>query len=282
MCLSVAGCATTDGSREFLSEAPQVAQVTPTGSKLGYLPPPEQTVDVAIYSFPDLTGQHKPNSEFTEYSRAVTQGGLAFAVSALHDAGAGQWFNVMERSGLQDLLQERQIISTTRQQVEGTGAGTLPALRFAGIIIEGGIVGYDANTLTGGIGARYLGIGANTQYRRDSVTVSLRAVSVSSGRILESVTTTKTIYSMGIQGSAFNYVATDEILEAEAGVTRNEPNTLAVREAIELAVYCLIVEGAEGGHWSFQDSQAGAAIIADYRNRSPRNAGAPQMAKAGT
>ena len=32
---------------------------------------------------------------------------------------------------------------------------------FAGMLFEGGIVGYDTNVETGGNGARYLGIGAN-------------------------------------------------------------------------------------------------------------------------
>ena len=45
------------------------------------------------------------------------------------------------------------------------------------MILEGGIIGYDSNIETGGRGARTLGIGGQTQYRRDVVIVSLRAVS---------------------------------------------------------------------------------------------------------
>ena len=36
----------------------------------------------------------------------------------------------------------------------------MPALTFAGMIITGGIVGYDHGTDSGGAGARYLGIGS--------------------------------------------------------------------------------------------------------------------------
>ena len=53
----------------------------------------------------------------------------------------------------------------------------LPALKFAGILIEGAITGYDTNMRTGGAGARYLGVGAFTQYREDSVSLYLRVVS---------------------------------------------------------------------------------------------------------
>ena len=42
----------------------------------------------------------------------------------------------------------------------------------------GGIIGYDANILTGGFGANFLGIGGNTEYRRDNVSVYVRAVSI--------------------------------------------------------------------------------------------------------
>lgn len=44
------------------------------------------------------------------------------------------------------------------------------------MVIEGGIIAYDSNIRTGGLGAKYLGIGASGQYRTDQVTVNLRAV----------------------------------------------------------------------------------------------------------
>jgi curli production assembly/transport component CsgG len=134
-------------------------------------------------------------------------------------------------------------------------------LRFAGVILDGGIIGYDSNETTGGLGATYLGIGADTQYRQDIVTVALRAVSVQTGRVLASVTTTKTVYSVLVHGSAFQFVAVDRLLQAEAGFTKNAPTTLAVREGIQLAVYALIFEGAKDGLWTFKDPVAGAAFM---------------------
>ncbi len=151
------------------------------------------------------------------------------------------------------------------------------------MLIEGGIVGYDSNTVTGGAGAKYLGLGGDAKHRQDVVTVGLRLVSVSTGEVLKSVTTTKTIYSVGAQAHAFRYVALDRLLEAEVGITRNEPPQLATRQAIELAIYALIMEGARDGLWRFRDPSAGKAAIAEYVRRAGRAAGpSPEDAVAGT
>ncbi len=127
--------------------------------------------------------------------------------------------------------------------------------------MEGGVIGYDSDETTGGIGANYLGIGANTQYRQDIITVALRAVSVQSGRVLASVTTTKTIYSIQVNGTAFQFAAVDQLLQAELGFTKNSPATLGVREGIQLAVYALIFEGVKNNLWQFKDRAAGAAFM---------------------
>ncbi|WP_245430538.1 CsgG/HfaB family protein [Rhizobium tropici] len=234
---------------------------TKSGVALESLPRPRQKLDVAVYSFPDLTGQNKPNENFAEYSRALTQGGAQLLTDVLTRAGNGNWFSVVERTDLQSLLQERQIIQNTRAAVYGAKAGGIPPLRFAGVLLDGGIIGYDSNETTGGVGANYLGIGGNTQYRKDIVTVSLRAVSVSTGRVLASVSTTKTIYSVQLQGSAFRFVGVDQLLQIEGGVTRNAPTTLGVQEGIQLAVYALIFEGVKNGLWEFEDAAAGAAFM---------------------
>jgi curli production assembly/transport component CsgG len=257
--LSLGACA---GSiSDPLTQPATLVPDTKSGVVLEALPEPARKLDVAVYSFPDLTGQNKPNDNFAEFSRATTQGGAAILIDVLTKAGHGQWFNVVERNELQALLQERQVIQNTRTAVEGDKAQALPPLRFAGILLQGGVVGYDANETTGGIGANYLGVGGNVQYRQDIVTVALRAVSVQTGRVLASVTTTKTIYSVLLQSSAFNFVAVDSLLQAEAGLTKNSPTTLAIREGIQLAVYALIFEGVRNDLWQFKDKAAGSAFM---------------------
>jgi curli production assembly/transport component CsgG len=268
------------GVNDTLAQPPVVTPPSQTRLYLENLPPPARKIDVALYSFPDLTGQNKPNENYADYSRAVTQGGAAFVMDALGRAGNGQWFAVVERNGLQNLLQERQLIRATRQEFDGPKAAPLPPIRFAGLILEGGILGYDANQLTGGAGARWLGIGGDVRYRRDVVTVGMRLVSVQSGEQLISITTTKTIYSLAVSASAYRFVSLNKLLEAEAGFTRNEPTQFAVRQTIDLGVYSLIMEGARKGLWTFKDKAAQQKLILEYLERDRPGLSFPEAPSA--
>ncbi len=263
------------GTRSLLEEAPRVTDPSRTDVFLETIPPPRRKIDVAVYNFPDLTGKNEPNDTVAVFSRAVTQGGTSFLVDALRRAGHGRWFTVVERAGLASLLQERQIINATRKEFDADNFQALPPLRFAGLLMEGGIIAYDANIKTGGAGANYLGIGGDVKYRRDIVTVGLRVVSVQSGEVLTSVTTTKTIYSVGLNGNTFKYVTVNSILQAEAGVTDSEPTQLAVRQAIDLAVYATIMEGARKNIWTFADPALGQRLISEYLQRDKFEPTAP-------
>ena len=159
--------------------------------------PLDGPVVIAVYDFVDMTGQKKPGGNFASMSTAVTQGSYQILIKALQDAGDGKWFRVVERSSLPSLLQERKLIRSTRQQIDKENAQPLPPLLFAGAYLTGGVVGYDSDTKSGGIGARILGIQANKQYRQDIVTIILRVVNVQSGEVVASVTIEKTIFSTG-------------------------------------------------------------------------------------
>jgi curli production assembly/transport component CsgG len=268
LALALAGCMTQPGTRELLEEAPMLTPASPTALELENLPPGRQRLDVAVYQFPDLTGKNEPNDNVAVFSRAVTQGASGFGVDALQRAGHGRWFTVDERGGLNDLLQERQLVRATRAEFEAENARPLPPMRFAGLLLEGGVLGFDGNVTTGGIGANFLGIGADVQYRQDSVTVGMRVVSVQNGQILTSVTTTKTVYSVALRGNVYKFVAADQLLQAEAGITRTEPTQLAVRQAIDLAVYATIMQGVQNNIWRFADARAGQELLERYRARN--------------
>ena len=205
---------------------------------------------IAVYDFLDMTGQKKPGGNFASMSTAVTQGSYQLLIKALQDAGEGKWFRVVERASLPSLLQERKLIRSTRQMADGDQAEPLPALLFAGAYITGGIVGYDSDTKSGGIGARILGVQANTKYRQDVVTIILRLVNVQTGEVVISTTIEKTIFSTGKGADIFKYFDADTmLLETEAGVARNEPVTFAVRKAIEAGVAEIINVGAKKELW---------------------------------
>ena len=217
------------------------------------LPPMVQKPTVAIYAFTDLTGQRKPSENLSSFSTAVTQAPEVFLIRALRGAGYGEVFQVVERKGLENLSKERQLIKSTRESYDGEGINRLPPLLFAGLIIEGGVVGYDTNTLTGGAGARYLGIGVSKRYVKDNVTVSLRLVSVATGEVLIDVISTKTILSVGYSQDLFRFVEVGTALvEVENGTAQNESVNIATQKAIEEAVLQLIKDGKAKGYWEFK------------------------------
>lgn len=214
------------------------------------LPKPQEKVVASVYKFRDQTGQYKPSLTGANWSTAVTQGGTSILLRALEES---QWFMPIERENLGNLLNERKIIRSSRAEF---GDNTpLPPLLFAGVMLEGGIISYDANMVTGGAGLRYFGAGASGQYREDRVTVYLRAISTSNGRILKTVYTSKTILSQMVDVGIFRFVKFQRLLEAETGFTYNEPSEMAVKEAIEKAVEGLIIEGVDEGLWSLKNEE---------------------------
>ena len=208
---------------------------------------------IAIYTFPDLTGQRKSNSTFALFSSAVTMDPASLLIRAVKHAGEGTFFRIVERAGLDHLTKERQLIRSTRSSLNDK-TEVLPLL-FAGILLEGGVIGYDANLRSGGIGARYLGIGAQKQYREDTVTISLRAVSVSSGEVLIEILVTKTILSVGVSQDVFRFIELGtELVEVENGVTKNESVTIALQKALEAGVLEFIYEGEKKGYWTTESN----------------------------
>jgi len=244
-------------SRNYICvEAPVVVKL-PSFVELLNLPPAEERPIVAVYNFTDKTGQRKNREGIADFSTAVTQGGVEMVIDALKTAGGGTWFRVVERNGIDALVRERQIIRSARQdfaKATDTEAKGVQPLLFAGIIIEGGIIGYDTNVRTGGTGARTLGIGYSQQYRQDIVTISMRAVSVLTGEVLLNVQTRKSILSVGGSGDIFKYVEQGtQLVEIEDGVGNNESVTYAVRTAIEAAVLELVYQGHDRGFWKITD-----------------------------
>jgi curli production assembly/transport component CsgG len=256
---TLTGCQTTKDIEIYKGKSPYI-EGTSTKDRLIALPDldGQPKITIAVYRFTDQTGQRKPSTKFSQLSTAVTQGGSMFVVNALKSVSDGDWFQVLEREGLDNLIKERQLIRSTRTEYDGEQVvgNILKPLVFAGLLIEGSIIGYDSNIKTGGQGARYLGIGISEQYRVDQVTVSLRMVSVQSGEILLTTNVTKTIASHSKGGDVFTFLDMNtKALELESGVAVNEPVTYAIRTAIEFAILELIYDGKDKGYWKFKEEK---------------------------
>ena len=252
--LVLVGCSTVRplGDVSIKDEA-VVSGMLDRGFKL--IPEPDgPPIAIAVYGFKDLTGQRKPSATLSLFSTAVTQGAEAYIIKSLKEAGNGKWFTVVERVGLDNLLKERQMIKQTREIYDGDKAKMLPPLTLAGVMIEGGIIDYNSSTLTGGTGARFLGIGPFTQYTQDLVVISLRLISVTSGEILTTVTVEKNLLSTsdGITALKFFNQST-QAFEFDLGQTFNEPGNYALRSAIEAGITEMLRKGEQQGLWKYKE-----------------------------
>ncbi|WP_235893496.1 CsgG/HfaB family protein [Litoribacter populi] len=233
------------------------------------LPEPKEPVVVAVYKFRDQTGQYKETNVGASWSTAVTQGATNILIRALEES---KWFVPIERENISNLLNERKIIRSSREQYEGTNNVLLPPLLFAGVLLEGGIISYETNIFTGGAGVRYFGSDASSQYREDRVSIYLRAVSTSNGKVLKTVYTTKSILSQEVSAGFFRYVKFRRLLEAETGYTYNEPTEMAITEAVEKAVHSLVLEGVMGNLWELkEDSDTTKQLIDHYLTEKSDN-----------
>jgi len=280
--VALAGCSAIRplGSTQIKEEA----KVSETINKsFTNIPAPAgPAVTVAVYGFKDLTGQRKPSSTLSLFSTAVTQGAEAYLMKSLQEVGNRQWFTVVERVGLDNLLKERQMIKQTREIYDGANAKMLPPLQMAGVILEGGIIDYNSNTLTGGTGARWLGIGAQTAYTQDVVVISLRLVSVQTGEVLTTVTVEKNLLSTADGATALKFFnQATRAFEFDSSQTFNEPGNYALRSAIETAVIELIKKGERTGLWQFKEKPNELVQKETPREGAPKVAPAPLQPDSG-
>lgn len=255
LCLLLAGGLLTGCASYFHQptrpRSARLGEETTATTSLRQLPTAKEKVVAAVYKFRDQTGQYKQTETGAGFSTAVSQGTTNILLKALEESG---WFVPIERENVGNLLNERKIVRSSVAQFKD--GENLPPLLYAGIILEGGIVSYDANIMTGGAGLRYFAAGGSTQYRQDRVTVYLRAVATKSGKILKTIYTSKTILSQSVDAGIFRYVRFKRLLEAETGFTTNEPAQMAVTEAIEKAVHALVLEGVRDGLWAVAPKDA--------------------------
>ena len=246
--MSLSGCAFPVYPLKYTHDEPKVLK--PTYTKM--IPEPKNgKVIVAVYSFADKTGQRKDSGMVAKLSSAVTQGAESILIKSLQEVGDRHWFRVVERVGLDNLLKERQLIRSSREEVKDDSE--LRPIIYAGMLIEGSIVAYDTNVKTGGMGARWLGVGPSTQYQEDLVTVSIRAISVQTGEILMTINAQKSVLSVATNVSTFKFLEQGTAnLEAEVGVTSNEPGLYCLQRAIETAVEEMVYEGKKLGVWEFK------------------------------
>ena len=123
LCL-LTGCA-SNGQHNIKHGAQPFIEGTSTIEILREIPDLDNQpqITIAVYNFTDQTGQRKPNPNFSQLSTAVTQGPDVWVISALKAVGNGDWFKVVERRGLDNLIKERQLIRSTRETIASYSFG---------------------------------------------------------------------------------------------------------------------------------------------------------------
>ena len=259
------GCKTYNGG----FEEPPAVSLTPLATTLNKLPTLDgEPIYIGVNSFKDLTGQRKQSDNYASFSSSVSQGGEAWLIESLLESNG--WFKVLERGQLDTVMRERALVQQTREDFTDDDDTGLKPLLFAGLLIHGGIIGYDTNTISGGVGAAYLGIGVHEQHRKDVVTVSIRFVSTLTSEILLSSTVSKTIYSTAVGSDMFKYVKNAlNPLEIEYGFAKNELVSVATRAAIDLAIVDLISKGEEKKMWKFKKTGEETAAVSKIKEDNP-------------
>jgi len=55
-------------------------------------------------------------------------------------------------------------------------------------------------------------------------------------------------------------------MEGENGFTTNEPGQVALQQAVEKAVYAMVLDGVDLNLWHFQDGVAGQLLLSRYHD----------------
>jgi len=201
---------------------------------------------VGVYQFTDQTGQRAVlDRQTSEMSSAIPQGLSSMLVQELLTSGDGKWFRVVERETITAILNERQVVvAALGPDVEEP----LQSLLLPGILITGGAVSYDRKVSQRFAGIGFASVNGQNEIYSDKVTVVLRAVSVQTGEVLESVYVSKEVLS---QMNSINVlkIVNNSTLAIEAGMVSNEPVSVAVRTAISAAVRELFIRGLARGWW---------------------------------
>jgi curli production assembly/transport component CsgG len=207
--------------------------------------PVTPAIIVGVYQFTDQTGQRAVlDRQTSEMSSAIPQGLSSMLVQELMSSGDGKWFRVVERETIPTILNERKVVVAALPDVEEP----LQPLLLPGILITGGAISYDRKVSQKFLGLGFASLNGQKKIYSDRVSVALRAVSVQTGEVLESVYVSKEVLSQMNSINVLN-VVNNSTLAVEAGIVSNEPVSVAVRTAISAAVRELFIRGLARGWW---------------------------------
>ncbi|MCG9692667.1 CsgG/HfaB family protein [Vibrio sp. Isolate22] len=200
-------------------------------------------MNVTVYRFADFSGQRKQGLLYQEVSTAVPQGLDSMLMHSLSTINQGKLYKVIDRTFLSHMLDERQLASVS------VSPKNLGILKVPSIVFTGGVIAYDHNNRQAAGGIFFNDFSLSSEYSVDTVTVSLRAVSVKTGEILLSSISKKSIVSVSSGINSYK-IFDDNLMQLELGGAYNEPVSVATRLAIEQSILDITEKALELGWWN--------------------------------
>ncbi|PWK62048.1 hypothetical protein C7455_10173 [Roseicyclus mahoneyensis] len=205
---------------------------------------------VAVAQFEDLTGARIEGGTST----AVAASGRFLTEYILMRANGNDAYRVLDRAGLNNLLNERrladqinafheaEVVAAAPEMLRDQLAGRVPPaiemapLRVSDYLIHGAVVGYDRRLIDNGTGMGIAGVRLRNRASRDQVSVMVQLIDVRSGEIIATGAAAQFIDSSSRGGDIFALVRTDRLLEVEQLNVVNDPATRALFLAIDIAL----------------------------------------------
>ena len=255
LCVALAGCAqnmeigkrhlssanTTDSEERFGQHSSEA-----TSSFFGK----HKSKRVAVSGFDDLSGARVENGTST----AVAASGRILTHYILMENNNKNHYTLLDRSVLNELLNERrlagQVNATNEAEVinaapefmrEGLAGNVPPIVATEDLLpsdylIYGAVVGYDKRLKDDGTGAGIAGYNVSNRHSRDQVSVVLELIDVQTGAIVGIGFGSQLIESTSVRASIFAQLRVNRILEFEQAAILNDPTTLALIRAIDMAL----------------------------------------------
>ncbi|MBF0588784.1 MAG: hypothetical protein HQL53_06625 [Magnetococcales bacterium] len=220
--------------------------------RLTSLPLPRQKISAAVYRFRAGNGSPLENS--------LTRVATPQLIQTLERSG---WFSPVERERIDHLQAERNLSGIPSQDAVG-----MPPLDSARVILEGGLLSYDALNVPAAEAQHYLPGSPPGPALSHRLAIYLRAIDVASGRIVQSVTASHVLMARRVDARLHHVTAIEDAKRGEGGFTMMDPAQLALKDVLHKGVASMIAQGVLAGTWKLKDSRdLHHPMIAHYANR---------------
>jgi curli production assembly/transport component CsgG len=206
----------------------------------------DKDLRITVGDFSDKTGQFK-DSLRSQYSRAVTQGGIDMLYHMLYTALGPNVVVERETVNWRRMAEEYRYSLGTKGMRTGliTKAGPEGGVIGAQYMVTGAVVYYHVDLYSGGGGFNINGYGAHYKVSTASVAVELRLVNMSTSEVVWSTLIESWVTGTEVGADLYTFVTAsgnEQLVSAEAGFAYQLPADYAFQIDLSNAVVDMIKE----------------------------------------